>query len=338
MNGQKHVAADGTLPPLESLLRWFHAVVSHPNGVIAGAESPAARAVVGGGSELIERLITRSNTQDAASRLGIYAHAYYARLIECLGEVFPMLKKFLGDEVFDGFAFDYLQEFPSRSYTLHLLGRHFPDYLEKSRPTAEREAGVAPLEAGPDWPELLIDLARLEWAIYEVFDGPGMENRAVADGGSSASVAVDDSSADSSTFPAPQPRALTVDDLLDIPTAAWENARIRPAPCLRVLATRFPLNPFFTALRQAKDGESVTPPDAQPSWIALNRRHFVVRRHDLTHPTYELLDALIRGQPLGQAIEAAAKVWPGTDEELAKTLRQWFAEWAECEFFESVEM
>jgi Putative DNA-binding domain len=345
MSIEKSATTGEGLPPLESLLRWFHAVVSHPSGVTAGAESPTARTIAGGGSEMIERLIIHTDTLDASTRLGVYAHAYYARLIECLGEVFPMLKKFLGDEVFDGFAFEYLQEFPSRSYTLHHLGRHFPEYLEKSRPVAEREAGVAPVEAGPDWPELLIDLARLEWAIYEVFDGPGMESRhavaADAPPADSKAAAGAPSAKTISTIRAPSSppdSRMSADALLDVPIEAWDSARIRVAPCVRVLAARFPVNPFFTALRQAKEGESVTPPDAGASWIALNRRRFIVRRHDLTQPAYELLGALIGGHSLGAAIEAAEKIWPGTDDELARTLREWFAEWAECEFFESVEV
>ena len=43
--------------------------------------------------------------------------------------------------------------------------------------SADREQGDGQGALANDWPELLIDLARLEWAIYEVFDGPGVEGQ-----------------------------------------------------------------------------------------------------------------------------------------------------------------
>lgn len=294
-------AADATA--LGMMQRWFHAVITHPDGVTAGAGAAE------GGEEMIDAHLTRSQALDAAGRLSVYADAYFARLIECMGEVFPMMRKFLGEETFDSFAFDYLKEMPSRSYTLHHLGRHFADWMEKSRPRAEAEAGVAPVSAGPDWPELLVDLARFEWAIYETFDGPGMEGQS----------------------------PLNADDLLDLPPAEWDDVRLKPAPCLSVLTSRFPVNAFYTALRHAAEGEDVTPPEAQRAWIALNRRKYIVQRYDLTQPQHDLLHAVLNGKPLGEALDAAANVWPGSDTELGPALRQWFRDWAAWEFFTGVE-
>ena len=283
---------------LASVQRWFQSVISHPQGVIAGA----------GGEEEIDARLTNSNALDAASRLSVYADAYFARLIECMGEVFPMMKKFLGEETFDGFAFDYLQEMPSKSYTLHHLGRHFPAWLEKSRSQAEVETGMAPASAGPDWPELLVDLARMEWAVYETFDGPGMEG---------------------------QP-AFRADDLLTLPPEAWDTARLVPAPSLNLLTARFPVNEFYTALRRAEEGADITPPEARPSWYALHRREFVVHRTDLSASAHALLDSILHGHPLGEAIDAAAIHWPDSDESLAAALRVWFCDWAEEEFFSGI--
>jgi hypothetical protein len=292
-------AAPADSTQLERMQRWFQAVISHPEGVTAGA------AAAEGGEGMIEGNLTRSNALDAAGRLSVYADAYFARLIECMGEVFPMIKKFLGAETFDAFAFDYLQAIPSRSYTLHHLGRRFPAWLENSRPQAEEEAGVAPAGEGPDWPELLVDLARMEWIVYETFDGPGMEG---------------------------QP-ALGADALVALAPEAWDEARLAAGPALSVAAFRFPVNEFYTALRQAKEGESATPPDPKPSWVAFNRREFVVHRYDLSESAYELLAAVIQGKALGEALDEAALKWPGSDGELGEALQRWFREWAEGEFF-----
>ena len=50
-------------------------------------------------------MISPSQALSSVERLAIYANAYYARLLECLGEEFPVLKQTLGDETFEAFAF-----------------------------------------------------------------------------------------------------------------------------------------------------------------------------------------------------------------------------------------
>ena len=294
--------------PLGAMQQWFQAVVTHPDGVKAGEGSHAAQSIAEG-EHTIDRLLTRSNALDAASRISVYADAYFARLIECLGEVFPMMRKLLGPEVFEGFAFEYLQDTPSRSYTLHHLGRQFPEWLARSRSDPESIGATVSAANGPDWPDLLVDLARFEWAIYDVFDGPGVEG---------------------------QP-TLRAEDLAGLAPEVWAHVRLRLAPCLQLLALRFPVNTLYTALRQAGEGEAVPLPDAEPSWVALNRRSFVVQRHTLEQAGHELLAAIMNDRPLDEALEAAAAVWTGSDEDLASALRQWFHDWSADDFFLAVE-
>ena len=112
-------------------------------------------------------LILPSRQQSSEQRLEIYSHAYYARLAECLCEMFPVLVATLGRDEFLPFANCYLDRFPPSSYTLNDLADHFPDYLAETRPAD------VPL---PDWPEFLIELAQLELTIEQVFDGPGTED------------------------------------------------------------------------------------------------------------------------------------------------------------------
>ena len=84
------------------------------------------------------RIVTRSQSLTSTERLQIYANAYFARLFECLHEEFPALLHALGEETFDAFAFGYLQQYPSRSYTLAELGRNFAAYLAEVRPRGEQ--------------------------------------------------------------------------------------------------------------------------------------------------------------------------------------------------------
>src|SRR5579864_8315039 len=125
------------LDQVNRLQRWFQAVITHTDGVDSGAGSQEAQRLIRLGPGQLERVITRSRALTAAERLAIYANAYHTRLLECLGEVYPLLKRTLGDKAFEVFAFGYLQEYPSRSYTLNDLGRSFPYYLEETSPQTD---------------------------------------------------------------------------------------------------------------------------------------------------------------------------------------------------------
>ncbi|MCE9552397.1 MAG: DNA-binding domain-containing protein [Planctomycetes bacterium] len=294
--------------PLEQLQRWLQAVITHPDGVAEGVASDAARGEIDVAPQDVERVIARSKALTSIERLEIYGSAYYARLLECLRESFPVLAHAVGREAFDQFAFGYLQSYPSTSYTLGKLGARFADYLEQTRPDrVEADAG----EIG--WPDLLIDLARLEWEIGEVFDGPGVEREPVLN-----------------------PAALQA-----IPPERWPGARLVTVPCLRLLAFRFNVNDYFTAVRAAlTDAQQQEPemPAPEPTYLALTRINYVVRRIALSGPQYALLTALAAGETVGQAIEALAADSRNDVERLAQDLPRWFQDWAEARLFRAVEL
>src|SRR5436305_10227562 len=90
--------------PLSAVQRWMQAVISHPDGVESALESPDARQHLAVDQSEVEQVIAPSLAQSSVERLAIYANAYYARLLECLGEEFPVMKQTLGEETFDAFA------------------------------------------------------------------------------------------------------------------------------------------------------------------------------------------------------------------------------------------
>lgn len=293
-------------PELAEVQRWFQAVVTHPDGVEAGVESPDATQLLPMTRDELEVMITRSERVSARDRIAIYANAYYARLIECLGETYPVLKRTLGEEVFDGFAFGYLQHYPSRSYTLGHLGDQFPDFLNDTRPDRNPDGALGNT---PAWPDFLIDLAHLEWAIIEVFDGPGIENKAT----------------------------LSAADLRDVASHQWPQARLTTAPCLRLLALRFPLNEYYSAARREAADIGLPPPGPAESYIAITRRDYIVRRHDLTRHQYRLLHALQQGLTLSEAIDAMSPESNEDEMAIAAGLQQWFADWTAQQFFLTIE-
>jgi hypothetical protein len=290
---------------LAQIQRWLQAVITHADGVEAGLASVEARSAIDVSPDQVEDVVDPSKRRTSVERLEVYANAYYARLLECLRDEFPALLHAVGEEVFDGLAFGYLQSYPSQSYTLSELSRQFAQYLEETRPRDDDDANVS-----PSWPDFMIDLVQLERCYSEVFDGPGAERLAL----------------------------LRAEDLRDLAPDAWVDARLICVPCLRLLSLRFPVHEYATAVREKQDPDL---PEPEPTWLAVSRINYVVRRWTLTRVQFELLAALVAGQTVGSAIEGAAKLAVESGESvdrLAESLRDWFAEWSSAGFFRALQL
>ena len=288
---------------LQKIQRWMQAVIMHPDGIVGGINSAVARAQIDVSSDEVDRVITRSQALNSVKRLEVYGNAYYARLLEVLRGEFPALQHAAGQEAFDGFAFGYLQSSPSHSYTLAALSGRFPQYMEETRPTRKTS------EEGPDWPDFLIDLARLERAYSDVFDGPGPERGEL----------------------------LKSDELSDIPQECWPDVTLVPVACLRLMTFRFPVHEYASAVRNA-EGEGPAPPNPQQTYLAINRRDYVVRRRALSFVQYELLRAIVEGSTLADAIARAVEATDTDVETLARQFGDWFQVWTAAQFFQAVEL
>ena len=292
---------DKPMHALDQLQRWMQTAVMHPDGVVSGMNSDEARRHIDAGAANVEQVLTRSRALSAVDRLAIYGSAYYARLLECMREEFPATAHCLGEETFDGFAAAYLQDYPSRSYTLCQLGTNFPRFLVETRPA--REEG----EPEVSWPEFLADLARFEWTFSEVFDGPGLEGKEV----------------------------LGPAQVEAVPPERWPEARLVPSPCLRLLTFHFPVQEYHAAVRA---GEKPGLPEPAETPLAMTRRRYVVHHSVLSGPEYRLLSALAGGQSVGAAIERVAQTADADLDPLAANLHQWFRRWAAAGYFERVEL
>ncbi len=161
--------------------------------------------------------------------------------------------------------------------------------------------------AGESWAEVLVDLTTLESAIGDVFDGPGAEGSSLID----------------------------ADELAAIPAERWPGARLIAVPCVRTLSLQYPVRAYYTALREDDD---LPPPAAAPSFLALTRRDYVVRIHDLAPLEYKLLNALLEGLSVGEAVGLVAEAAGPELDNLADDIRLWFGNWAAAGFFRSVEL
>lgn len=284
---------------LERIQRWMQAVIIHPEGVEAGIESSESRSVIDVAVDHVENVIRRSTAQTSIERLRVYANAYYARLLEVLESEFPALVHALGEDLFQEFAFGYLQQYPSQSYTLSDLSAKFPEYLAQTRP--DRETAVAE----PDWADFLVDLAILERTYSEVFDGRGVERQ----------------------------QLLNKDELGQIALDRWPSVRLVSVPCLKLVHLRFPVHEYATAVRRQEHPELPAP---SPTWLVVTRRDYIVRRIAVDETEFVALAALVGGGSIADALEAAQKRWPGDFDQLANEVQRWFRDWSAAGYFQGI--
>jgi len=284
---------------LGKLQRWVQEVITHPDGIAAGVNSQTARQQIDIGTAQIEQVVERSTRLGSAERLAVYGNAYFARLIECLGEEFPATRYALGEETFESFALGYMTQSPSASYSLGFLGERFAQYLIDTRPSDVPK---------PSWPDFLIDLAKVERTYAEVFDGPGPENLGT----------------------------LKPEDLQAVPPERVSEIRFVPVPSLRLMEASFRVHEYVTAVRRDRSPEIPMPVE---TLLVITRREYVVRRGTVSRAEFQLLRAIIDGHSLGQAIEVAAEAMPaGSDDEFAANLSKWFQHWASAGWFLRVEL
>jgi len=107
------------------------------------------------GSQAVLAHLSDGGRVPAATRLGIYAGAYGARLAEALASNYSALAKLL-DEDFRALAAAYVRAHDSGFRSIRYYGHELPQFL-----ASHPDYAAAPL---------LAELARFEWAMGEVFD------------------------------------------------------------------------------------------------------------------------------------------------------------------------
>jgi hypothetical protein len=148
------------------------------------------------------------------------------------------------------------------------------------------------------------DLASLEWAIVEVIHAASRD-------------------------------PLTLEGLRDLPPEAWVGARLVPNGALRMLRFAHPVNAYFQAYREGSDP---TLPGSEPSATVVYRSGPTVWRMDLTVPMYDILSALVAGEPLAAALGRAESALAGMDPaEASQRVTHWFREWVSGGLFSAVE-
>jgi hypothetical protein len=240
--------------------RFLTAVTRDPGGTAGVTADAELLAVVRGGGGLGPR-----------ERLTIYADMYRARLLDVLREDFPRVLAVLGEREFSACATRYLAVHPSEHPSVRHVGKRFADFLGAT-------------DAAPPF---LADLARLEWARVEVFDGPDAE-------------------------------PLRLSALASIPPGEWAAIRFRPVPACLVVKSAWPVHVIWSAAgdREA-DGAPPIPVEPSRTIVRVWREGFSVSHAAMEDVEARAFPLLQRGEPfaalcgaIGEdlAPEAAARV------------------------------
>jgi hypothetical protein len=235
-------------------------------------------------------------------RLEIYNRQYWFRVIGAVAEDFPALNTVLGEKIFDRLILAYLRENPSTSFTLRNLGSNLPRWLEDHP------------EFAPTRHDLLLDVARLEWAYVEAFD--------------SADVA-----------------PLTNSDFAELAS----ESKLYLQPHLQLLALSYPVDELVLAVHK-ETGSSDIMSNAvserrhikRPRLPKMNRSavRLAVHRYEssvyyrrIDHEAFVLLSELQSGTPLGVALETAFRDSLLPAETQAAKIQEYFAHASELGWF-----
>jgi hypothetical protein len=189
----------------------------------------------------------------AAPGLAVHLNTYRSQLLVCLGETYGAVRAWLGDAAFEAAAAIHIERVPPGSWTLDAYPRDFPRTLSGLYP-ADPEVG---------------DLARLEWALAELFTAADCDPLAPDTLDQAAWARID-----------------------------WERAVLQLVPTF----TRLPVSTNAAAIWSALSAGETPPPAAAlaaPAQLALWRNGFTPHFRTLDPAEAAALDQVAQGRSFG---------------------------------------
>lgn len=269
--------------------------------------SDRMRAVGPGGRNMrryAARYIRPNDRLTSFERLEIYNRQYWFRVLGSMAEDFPGLRAILGESRFEDMSRAYLTECPSRSFTLRNLGSRLEGWLRRN----------------PKWIRgkklLALDMARLEWADIEAFDG---EAEPVLRG-----------------------------EELDRASASKLSLRLQPY--VQLLELHYPVDDLVLQVRDDDSGadvasnavaerrkglkvRSVAALQPERIFLVVHRIDFSVYFRRIEREDYAMLTVLRAGKPITAAIELAFKESSIPEFNRGGYIRHCFETWATLGWF-----
>jgi hypothetical protein len=250
------------------------------------------------------RFIKPNDRLTSFERLEIYNRQYWFRVLSSMIEDFPGLRAVLGDKRFEAMSKRYLVDCPSQSFTLRNLGSRLEGWLRKH-----------PKWAGPKQ-TLAVDIARLEWADIEAFDGK--------------------------VEAALRPEDLQAD--------VGANLKLRLQPYVRLLDLKYPVDDLLLEVRKGDEDtdfasnafqerhkrkrvQAVAKLKPAEIFLAVHRVDDSVYFRRIEREEFAILSALRDGQALGKAIEIAFRGSRVPAGKRPGLVQQWFQTWATLGWF-----
>jgi len=253
----------------------------------------------GSSTAAVAAAFIKPNTRlSSFERLQIYNQQYWWRLLGTFAEDFRGVRAVLGERKFDKLSVAYLDNCGSTSWNLRDLGSKLEPFL------GEHPELTAPLNG------LVLDMARVEWARVEAFDG-------------AEKPPID-----------PQQIAATPPDRL----------RFSLQPYLTLLELAHPIDELLGKLKQRETETDALSnavsnerprrrsrlfanPSGTPIFLAVHRLDYSVYYKRLEPGAFRLLSALREGATLERACEEAFQDSSDLPETLAANVRSWFETW-----------
>ena len=122
-------------------------------------------------SEKIDHAFLRDIKQhspgEAAARITIYRNNVMHSLTEAVGDLYPVVKRLMGDDCFRGVAAEFVRAYPPSQASLSFYGGEFVDFITQ-------HAACAHLH-------YLRDVARIEWCYHCAFHAPDVPVLSITD-------------------------------------------------------------------------------------------------------------------------------------------------------------
>jgi hypothetical protein len=290
-----------TLKQLQDLQRLAASVIMQP--LSTGFATTRKRPDGASTAAVAETFIKPNDRLTAFERVEIYNKQYWYRLIDCMYEDYPGMLAILGRVKFNKLIISYLQQYPSRSFTLRNLGdrleQHIIDHPEL---TGARQ-------------KLTQQMAAFQWAQVVAFDGPAKPPLGVDD-----LLGVD-----------PEKLKLASQPYITILKLNWALDDFSIALKKQQASLRGEASNAVDAPSEKKLKKTPAPKREQV-FIAVHRLDTDLYYKRLEPEAYQLLIELHNGQSLAAACEAALASADPTVDWSAK-IQKWFTDWTAMGWF-----
>lgn len=240
----------------------------------------------------LDQLLNPQGHATGNQRLEVYAQGYPARVRESIAEVYETLRAVMEEEAFEVLCLEYAAHHGAEDYNLNHAGKDLEEFLKIS-PFSKKAL-------------FLPDLARFEWALWEVFHAVDSEN------------------------------FMTKDGLERIPAEDWERSVFYFKPSVRTFESPWPVLDLWR-YRRDKTAVSNVLLEGNPQRVLISRLGDQVRCELMTSDQRRLVEMLMAGATLGTACETLAEI--SEAEELP--IASWFHGWVRdglitrCDFVEN---